>query len=208
MATHQSKRPWTKASFFSPFQFLLHLSAFASVMLTLMLINDIDVHDIIHLTDWQILVILSIQLTDRNFRLLSGFTPRTLSLSGEERALSRLRSFNENSPLIGGKGANCECLLGPSFDWNSVVQKYYILVPRPKEFGSEGQKLSAAESCCDWSWRMSWRESLVSTSSTMFRSRSNSPHSVSSRQFNFEPLETLSTHHIKEPVKDGPCGTI
>ena len=79
--------------------------------------------------------------------------------------------------------------------------------PRPKEFGSEGQKLSAAKSCCDWSWRMSWRESFVSTSSTMFRSRSNSPHGVSSRQFNFEPFETLSTYHTIEPVKGIIYGT-
>jgi hypothetical protein len=28
-----------------------------------------------------------------------------------------------------------------------------------------------------------------------------SPHGVSSRQFNFEPLETLSTYHTIEPVK-------
>ena len=37
--------------------------------------------------------------------------------------------------------------------------------------------------------------------------RYNSPHGVSSRQFNFEPLETLSTYHVIEPVKDALYGT-
>ena len=134
---------------------------------------------------------------------MSGFTPRTLSLSGEERALSRLRSLTENSPLIGGKGANCDCMLGPSFD-----PKISWSLGRKSSGQKDRNYLLQNRAVIDLGVCLGVKALFQPLPPCFDPDLWNSPHGVSSRQFNFEPLETLSTHHIIEPVKDALYGTI